>query len=88
MEQNLLLRTFPNEKKLHTVTTRRPLAITGQTEVSKHNLEKPAKTEFTNLHCLTAGKQRVPSYLYSHQWWSAFLIKGGKGTHVVHGMMG
>jgi hypothetical protein len=53
--------TSPNENNLHTIATRRPLALNGWSEGSKHNLEIPTDTEFSDLLRLTARKQRLLS---------------------------
>jgi hypothetical protein len=67
---------------------RRPLAFNGWSEASKHNLEIPVGTEFSELLRLTAGKQKLLSYPYSHRWRSLFSKQGGKRNHVVHGIVG
>jgi hypothetical protein len=87
-----LVTASPNEKtNFDTAATKRPLALNGRSEQSKHNSEIPVETEFSNLLRPTAGKQRILSYRsyhYPRQWRSSFLNKGGRGNHVVHGIMG
>jgi hypothetical protein len=44
-----LVSTSPNEEKnLHTVVMRRPLALNGLSKRSKHNLENTVETEFND----------------------------------------
>jgi hypothetical protein len=58
---NKTLVTSPSKKKnLHTVATR-PLAINGCSEESKHNMERPAETEFSDIPRPTAGKRKLLS---------------------------
>jgi hypothetical protein len=53
-----LVTTSQNEKKnLHTVATKRALVLNGRNEESKHNLEIPDETEFSDLFRPTLGKQ-------------------------------
>jgi hypothetical protein len=47
------------KKKLHTVPMKRALVLNSQNKESKHNLEIPVETEFSNLHRWTDGKQRL-----------------------------
>jgi hypothetical protein len=51
--------TSPNENNLHAVATSWPLALNGRNEGSKHNMEIPAETEFSDLLCPTAGKRKT-----------------------------
>jgi hypothetical protein len=59
--------------------TRRPLALNGLREEFKYSFEIPVGTEFTELLRSTAGRQRLLSYPYSHQWRSLFSKQGRKG---------
>jgi hypothetical protein len=45
-----LIETSPNDNNLLTVGTRSPLALNDWSEDSKHNLEDPVETEFSDLH--------------------------------------
>jgi hypothetical protein len=61
------------KKNLHTVATRRPLAVSGWSKEVKHNLERPVEVEFSDLICPTSGKQRLPTLT-----WVFFLNKRGR----------
>jgi hypothetical protein len=47
---------------------------------SKHNLERPVKTEFSNLICQTADKQTLLFLHYLHLCRSSFLNKWERGN--------
>jgi hypothetical protein len=57
LPNKIFVTTSPYENNLHTVATRRPLALNGRSEGSKHNLEIPAGTKFSDLLRPTSGKQ-------------------------------
>jgi hypothetical protein len=63
------------------------LALSGWSEESKHSMEIPVKTEFSNLLNPTAGKQRL---LLNHLTMTEVILSkpGEREYHVVHGIMG
>jgi hypothetical protein len=54
------------KKNSHTVATRRFLSFNGWSEEFKHNLEILVRTEFSNLLCPKAGKERLLSLITQH----------------------
>jgi hypothetical protein len=67
------------KKNLHTVATKRPLALNGRSKESKHNLEAPVEAELSNHYAWTVASKRLPSYHYSHRQRSFFPKQGRKG---------
>jgi hypothetical protein len=60
------------KKKIHIVAMRRPLALTSQCRVSKHNSVIPVETEFSDHFGLLMASKRQLSHqqksFFSKQW--------------------